>query len=58
MSEYNEEQYQKYLTSCAMKRVALQNFPQDLSLECLYDWCKSFTEDYGMMEYYKDNKEK
>ena len=55
---YNEEQYQKYLISCSMKRTAIENFPKDLPLEQLYEWCKSFTEDYGLMEYYKENKEK
>ena len=41
-----------------MKGTTIENHSKGLSLEELYDWCKSFTEDYGLMQYYKENKEK
>ncbi len=56
--DYNEQQYQKYFISCYMKGTTIENHSKGLSLEELYDWCKSFTEDYGLMQYYKENKEK
>lgn len=51
MDTYKVEQCKKYTTSVLMKKQFMVNLPNDISAEELYEYCKSFVEDFEMMKY-------